>query len=752
MTTMSRGASLRVAAILCLCILASLVPRRLDHIESDRTRTRTTGSNTRTAKAGKNKQSRVQLPSPAERIKAEISELENELITLAEEYEEVTDKIDKLTNFARQNGRIPETKTTSDIHLKGSREARARPLDGVEAIERQKIRVGDQLKKVDEKAGDEEGETDGNYREPKKWWMNRDLFTASKPRAQSSNGDGHEASQGSIIPIDLSVNHLRRIVKAPASPNKDVRLSEEFLPVVLPHEVTFRWRSLARAGASSDSIARSTAYRIVARRAYAASEGDDTLDESVLIWDSGKVLVESTLPNEVHCTDPKLTNLTGAIIQWRVTVEDSLGRPTTSDWTKFSIGPESSQFAAKWISHPIDVDSWDENDASAFWGGDKVHQEKACKNWERRSQLPLFRVKIPDIESGDGDDDVESAMLFVSGLGSFRASLDGVPLSSSGPIDPPLTDYAQRVSYRGFDVTPFLVTGDKNDEGNVLGIQMGSGWWDHRPIAGSFIRLFYFPHGGVTCVAELHVTYKSGKTRVVLATGDESGWQVAKGHLRESSLFSGEYIDLKSKSEFEGWDTISGYFEATQDAAHSDGVLLTGDHSWTKPKLYESDTDLPTWRYALEMRANARRKNIKGPLMAKHKLSPIGKLIPHEIPPIMPLRRHVPDEVYGLGNGRWMYDFGVGFSGECLFHYVCQELRFRADDLIVGMVRFEEGLPNPIVPEIYPRGHTVSTLNPDEEFITVVYGESIEPLTGDINIAIVAGMVSYKWFERMSPI
>ena len=72
--------------------------------------------------------------------------------------------------------------------------------------------------------------------------------------------------------------------------------------------------------------------------------------------------------------------------------------------------------------------------------------------------------------------------------------------------------------------------------------------------------------------------------------------------------------------------------------------------------------------------------------------------------------------------------------------------------MIVGMVRFEEGLPNPIVPEIYPRGHTVSTLNPDEEFITVVYGESIEPLTGDINIAIVAGMVSYKWFERMSPI
>ena len=74
----------------------------------------------------------------------------------------------------------------------------------------------------------------------------------------------------------------------------------------------------------------------------------------------------------------------------------------------------------------------------------------------------------------------------------------------------------------------------------------------------------------------------------------------------------------------------------------------------------------------------------------------------------------------------------------------CQALLLQTDNLVVGMVRFEDGLPNPIVPEKYPRGHTVNTLNPDEEFVTVVYGESIEPLTGDINIAVVAGMVSTK--------
>jgi hypothetical protein len=62
----------------------------------------------------------------------------------------------------------------------------------------------------------------------------------------------------------------------------------------------------------------------------------------------------------------------------------------------------------------------------------------------------------------------------VSGLGSFRASLDGKPLSSSGPLDPPLTDFAQRVSYRGFDVTPYL-SGDGAKSEHVVGIAMGSG-------------------------------------------------------------------------------------------------------------------------------------------------------------------------------------------------------------------------------------------------------------------------------------
>ena len=98
---------------------------------------------------------------------------------------------------------------------------------------------------------------------------------------------------------------------------------------------------------------------------------------------------------------------------------------------------------------------------------------------------------------GGGDEDIVGSVV-VSGLGSFRASFDGVPLSSSGPLDPPLTDFAQRVSYRGYDVTRFLINnnkkkkktknrkdkakkGEKDEESrsavdeHVVGISMGSG-------------------------------------------------------------------------------------------------------------------------------------------------------------------------------------------------------------------------------------------------------------------------------------
>jgi hypothetical protein len=603
----------------------------------------------------------VPLPQSSKRIKNEISQLENELESLAAEaleMQQVVHTLEQIQEVARQKKALPHHGDDTDD----------------DATQNKKKKF--------------------NHREFKKWWV------PQEPYPVYTSTDDTPSSTGSIVAINLSVNHLQLTKVAPGSPNPPhPSVHEEFLPIVTIDDVDFRWRSsllFNSSSSSASSMEQTTAYRILLRKAHTTNT----------LWDTNKVPTPNGIPPVVKCTSKFLQ--VGSIYEWKVILWDSHDKSsskTDDDWSKFGIGPKSDEFTSKWIAHPTDMSSWSNGDASAYWYDKNIKgQEVACANWKKRQQLPLFRVKFPSYKL---EGEVQSALLVVSGLGSFRASIDGIPLSSSGPLDPPLTDFAQRVSYRGFDVTSFLTGGDSgnNSDEHVLGIAVGSGWWDHRPIKGSFIRLWYFPHGPNTINAQVYVTYKNDTREVVLPTtgGSLGGWQVSKGALRESSLFSGEYIDLGVMDALKGWDTGEKWSEIS--------TTIEGMHDWKEPVLYESDTTLELWRYQLHVKANAKDRDPKDkrPTVPENKVAPIGKLVPHETPPVLPMAKILPDEIYSLGDGRWMIDFGVGFS---------------------GMVRFGEGLPDPIVPEKYPRGHTVSTLVDGERFITVVYGERLELSTG----------------------
>jgi len=409
-------------------------------------------------------------PSSKRRIKREIKSLEKELKSLSDEYLDISNEVKRLSDVAAE----PVQVAASDkkIQLKPR---------SAEKMLKEKEREPQRPQQEPEKSA----WAMVKNREPKQWWIRKELVTPQQSNSKEEdlpNNTIEDDSSGSIIPFDLSVNHLQRISRVPGSnspTNNDdsstvVVVPEEFLPVVLSSEVDFRWRSRARANSMPEDVVKTTAYRIVARHSSTSE------DDNEWLWDSGRVTVSEGLPDVVPCTEPKLTGAVGAIIEWRVTTWDSSsggdGRPYSSEWTKFAIGPTQSEWQGQWISHPIDLEHWSESDAGAFWGNNKEgHQDTSCRNWEKRSQLPIFRAKLPALESGDdGTDEIASALLVVSGLGSFRASLDGMPLSSSGPLDPPLTDFAQRVSYRGFDVTDFLTGRGEERKEHVVGISMGS--------------------------------------------------------------------------------------------------------------------------------------------------------------------------------------------------------------------------------------------------------------------------------------
>jgi hypothetical protein len=321
------------------------------------------------------------------------------------------------------------------------------------------------------------------------------------------------------------------------------------------------------------------------------------------------------------------------------------------------------------------------------------------------------------------DDPLASALLVVSGLGSFRVSMDGVPLSTSGPIDPPFTDYSKRVMYRGFDVTKFLV-GQEEVNDSVIGIAMGSGWWDHRPIGSGIVKFNLLPRGPATVVAQLFLTTTNGNVHVVIPTqgkgssggGSESTvWQTSRGHIRESDLFTGEMVDVGVMSDMEGWDTSDGW-----SAAEDTRMVASEPSHWVTPVVYHTDVTPQSRREEIAIRAGAQDAKGTTKRVDENFASPIGKLVPSEIPPILPIERIAPDEIHDLGSGRWLFDFGKAFS---------------------GMLHFEEGLPRPIIPDTYPRAHGFkeATANGDS-FITVIYGESLEMTTGDINRVLVAGM------------
>ena len=525
---------------------------------------------------------------PSASSSSDIELLENELRSLSAEYRELSNEIAQHEQNDRGGG--GSTRQSVNSHENGLAPEIIIFDDGVEDVSAKKgvLIASDEDTKRDEvvtaalqKEEIREETKEGGKKKarrkknkkviPKKYWIRTNLSITEESTEKNNDLNdldpltsitGGGGGGGAIIPIDLSVNHLQRIIRAPGAPNNNdnnnthdgsnsstdtsipVVIDEEFLPVVQLHEIDFRWRSQARQYSRPEDAVKTSAYRIVARRAqYSTSldgnnfstEGEEeeevegSMSSSTLLWDSGKVSVPDGLPDVVHCNDTQLANkaMIGSIIEWRVTVWDSRQSPqqprsSTSSWTKFAIGPTQQHdmnnydidgngdetnaignnddddddlngWKARWISHPIDIESWDKTDGKAFWANIPEDRETACRNWEKRSQLPLFRakLKLPSSSSSnlvvenngankeEDQDRISSALLVVSGLGSFRASFDGVPLSSSGPLDPPFTDFSQRVSYRGFDVTRFL-TRNEDDNGigegeHIVGISMGSG-------------------------------------------------------------------------------------------------------------------------------------------------------------------------------------------------------------------------------------------------------------------------------------
>ena len=548
-------------------------------------------------------------------------------------------------------------------------------------------------------------------------WNGKQSERSKKSEFNNRSGSGGGSA---LEPFDLSVNHLQVIPfwDGSLASGESVATSEDFLPIVASAEdidLRFRLRPIPTSNPNYvDAIRGISAYQIIAETAH---------DPHKPIWNSDKVAVEEDeqgnrlTPPFIEWDERRATLSVGSIVRWKVLVWDGLGQgPTSSEWSKFAMGPSSRRWEAKWITHPTDYatlfDSSGIPRKRVIQPRGNPPEPQNCTAWKQRLPLPLARVQFKVLNRQE----VSSALLVASGLGVFSVSMNGKRLSSSSVQDPPLTDFAQRVSYRGFDITDEIRKQAKQEQQHAIGITLGSGWWDPRPINSAVVSLDFMTHGSLTTIAQLHVTYQNGTRCVLIPTGggdsnDSEQWMFGKGPLLESSLYMGERVDLERMQVNQGWDTVN--------------MPVTSSIDWVVPTLYDGSGKLHDWRRKLHNVALFQKRDNQSAV------GPIGKLVPLEMPPVLPVDKIAPVSTVDLGSGRWLFDFGRGMS---------------------GLLRFEKGLPQPMEPAIYPRAHNLSmTLKDDQDkYISVVYGDSRELTTGDINLALVAGFGFHAGGERAS--
>ncbi|MDD6210224.1 MAG: glycoside hydrolase family 78 protein [Bacteroidales bacterium] len=252
--------------------------------------------------------------------------------------------------------------------------------------------------------------------------------------------------------------------------------------------------------ASPDRGVAQTAYRILV-----ASSPELLNAEKGDIWDSGKV--ESDESTLIEYAGKPLES--GKRYYWMVQIWNQDG--AKSKWSEpswFETGLlNPSDWKAQWIA------SGDTKDP-------------------RRSVIVRkeFDVNKP----------IESARLYVTGLGNYVANINGKKVGDQ-MLTPGWTDYYKRLNYQVYDVTDMLKEGS-----NAIAGTLGNMWWSSG--LGWMLGDRY-SEGPLRFLAQLEITYTDGSKEDIVT--DET-WNVAPSPITSDHIYGGEHYD--AQLEQDGWN------------------------------------------------------------------------------------------------------------------------------------------------------------------------------------------------------
>jgi alpha-L-rhamnosidase len=264
------------------------------------------------------------------------------------------------------------------------------------------------------------------------------------------------------------------------------------------------------------------------------------------VWDSGRV--ESSRSIQVPYDGSALQS--GERYWWRVRTWDEEGN--ASAWSE-----------ARWWEMGL----LDESDWQADWIASPEPLPDEPERFYEDDPAPLFRNEF------SLEQEPERARLYVSGLGYYEARLNGQKVGER-VLDPGWTSYDHRTYYSTYDVTGRLREGK-----NALGVMLGNGWYNPRPLQlfGQYNLRDYLTVGKPRLIAQLVVEYADGTRRVV--TSDER-WQVGEGPVVRNGVYLGEHYD--ARKEQSGWDRPG--FSGAKDWKHAARAEATAERLAWQPQ------------------------------------------------------------------------------------------------------------------------------------------------------------------------
>jgi hypothetical protein len=304
------------------------------------------------------------------------------------------------------------------------------------------------------------------------------------------------------------------------------------------------------------------------------------------VWNSGKVLSGQSIGLVFN----NLRLKPGTKYSWKVKVWDTYGK--TSGWSgtaNFVTGlfDKKDWAGAEWISMEKIPDTLILVPGIPVWG-------RNTKNIaQRRPVIPLFRKEFI------ADKRLESAYLFISGIGHYKAFINGHQISHD-LLSPGWTHYQKTCQYNTYDITRNIRKGP-----NAIGIIVGNGFHN---INNERYRKLLITYGMPKVIATIFLHYADGSTESIIT---DSEWKTDASPITFTSIYGGETYD--ARLEQEGWT--------------------------------QSHFDDSHWQHALIAR------------------DPGGRLCPEITFPVKTMKTFYPKRIVKTGLDSFMIDFGQNASG-----------------------------------------------------------------------------------------